>query len=99
LFVVRVDHRERLQRHLAEAHIGTGIHYPVPLHLQKAYSQLGYKTGDFPVTEKAAGEILSLPMYPGLKDVQQSRIVGELSNYVAKTRAAALTVAAGGAAW
>jgi dTDP-4-amino-4,6-dideoxygalactose transaminase len=68
LFVVRVASRDELQAHLAVAEIGTGIHYPVPLHLQNAYRALGYRLGDFPVTEKAATEIVSLPMYPGLSN-------------------------------
>ena len=66
LYVVRVPDREGLMRHLAEAGIGTGIHYPVPLHLQKAYEGLGYRAGDFPVAEKVAPEIVSLPMFPQL---------------------------------
>ena len=99
LFVVRVDNREQLQRQLADADIGTGIHYPVPLHLQKAYSHLGYQHGDFPVSEKAAGEILSLPMYPGLRDDQQGRIASELGVFAANTRAASLALAAGAGNW
>jgi dTDP-4-amino-4,6-dideoxygalactose transaminase len=66
LYVVQVAERDRLQKHLAAAGIGTGIHYPIPLHLQNAYRNLGYGKGDFPVTEKVAPEILSLPMYPQL---------------------------------
>jgi dTDP-4-amino-4,6-dideoxygalactose transaminase len=67
LYVVRVADREALQAHLAEAGIGTGIHYPIPLHLQKAYQHLNYKKGDFPVTERVAMEIVSLPMFPQLR--------------------------------
>src|SRR6185295_9874586 len=67
LYVVRVRDRDQFQKCLAEANIGTGIHYPIPLHLQKAYQDLGYAAGDFPVAERAAVEILSLPMFPGLK--------------------------------
>src|SRR5271169_1393023 len=66
LYVVRVQDREALQAHLAEAGIGTGIHYPIPLHLQKAYQHLGYRKGAFPVAERVAGEIVSLPMFPQL---------------------------------
>jgi dTDP-4-amino-4,6-dideoxygalactose transaminase len=61
--------------YLKEAGIGTGIHYPIPLHLQKAYVSLGYSPGDYPVAESASGEILSLPMYPQLTANQQSRVV------------------------
>ena len=79
LYVVRVRDREGLQKHLAEAKIGTGIHYPVPLHLQKAYAGLGYGRGDFPVTEKIAPEIVSLPMFPQLSAEQRERVVGEIA--------------------
>jgi dTDP-4-amino-4,6-dideoxygalactose transaminase len=75
LYVVQVDDRSRVQKQLAATDIGTGIHYPVPLHLQQAYAALGYRRGDFPVTEKAAGRILSLPMFPTLTEVQQRRVV------------------------
>jgi dTDP-4-amino-4,6-dideoxygalactose transaminase len=77
LYVVRVPDREGLMRHLAEANIGTGIHYPAALHLQSAYSRLGYGVGDFPVTESAAAEIVSLPMYPQLTSAQQEKVVAE----------------------
>lgn len=75
LYVVRVPDRERLQKDLAAAGIGTGIHYPVPLHLLKAYEGLGFRPGDFPVSEGAASQILSLPMFPGLTPEQQERVV------------------------
>jgi dTDP-4-amino-4,6-dideoxygalactose transaminase len=81
LYVVRVQNRDALQKHLAEAGIGTGIHYPIPLHLQEAYAHLGYKRGHFPVCEGAAAEILSLPMYPGLGDEQQDRIAQNLLDF------------------
>ena len=74
LYVMRVEDRDDLMATLAADNIGTGIHYPIPLHLQKAYGHLGYKEGDFPVSERLAKEIVSLPMYPALTDVQQSRI-------------------------
>ncbi len=66
LYVVRASDRDRLQRSLAERGISTGIHYPVPVHLQPAYRDLGYERGSFPVTEECAGQILSLPMYAEL---------------------------------
>lgn len=75
LYVIRAQNRDQLQAHLAQANIATNIHYPKPLHLQKAYADLGYKEGDFPVSEKVASEILSLPMYPQLELRQQERIV------------------------
>jgi dTDP-4-amino-4,6-dideoxygalactose transaminase len=81
LYVVRVTDREGLQKHLAEAKIDTGIHYPIPLHLQKAYEGFGYKNGDFPVTEKAAVEIVSLPMFPQLQPSQQARVVKTVQDF------------------
>lgn len=74
LYVIRVADREGLQKHLANEKIDTGIHYPIPLHLQKAYEGFGYKKGDFPVTEKIALEIVSLPMFPQLQPAQQARV-------------------------
>jgi dTDP-4-amino-4,6-dideoxygalactose transaminase len=82
LFVVRVDEREALIRHLTDAGIGTGIHYPVPLHLQKAYKGLGYRLGDFPIVERLSKEILSLPMFPGITEEQQARVVDEVAGFV-----------------
>ena len=85
LYVIRVHDRDGLQRHLSEANIETGIHYPVPLHLQKAYDGLGYRAGDFPAAEALASEILSLPMYPQLQAEPQSRIVGEVNDFIARS--------------
>ncbi len=74
LFVIRVADREQLKETLAAAGIGTGIHYPVPLHMQKAYASRHFAKGDFPVTERVASEILSLPMFPELTEAMQARI-------------------------
>jgi dTDP-4-amino-4,6-dideoxygalactose transaminase len=74
LFVVRVADREQLKDSLGAAGIGTGIHYPIPLHLQKAYATFHHKSGNFPVTERVAAEILSLPMFPGLTEQMQVRV-------------------------
>lgn len=82
LYVVRVQDREELQKYLANAQIATGIHYPVPLHLQSAYSTLGYRMGDFPVTETVAKEIVSLPMYPQLRAEQQACVVRNTAEFV-----------------
>lgn len=84
LFVVRVADRERLKDDLGASGIGTGIHYPIPLHLQRAYISLGYKQGDFPVTEKVAEEILSLPMFPELTQAMQARVADETSKSVSR---------------
>jgi len=81
LYVVRVRDREALQAHLAEAGIATGIHYPIPLHLQKAYEHLGYKKGSFPVTERVAAEIVSLPMFPQLNYSQQELVAGKVREF------------------
>ena len=81
LYVVQVQNREQLQKHLSEAGIGTGIHYPIPLHLQKAYRNLGYQQGDFPVAEAAASHILSLPMFAGLSAAQQDRIAQKVLDF------------------
>jgi dTDP-4-amino-4,6-dideoxygalactose transaminase len=78
LYVIRVKNRDQLQTHVAQAGIMTQAHYPTPLHLQKAYASLGHKEGDFPATEEAATEILSLPMYPQLELDQQKRVVQEV---------------------
>ena len=83
LYVVCVQDREGLQKHLADAKIDTGIHYPVPLHLQKAYANFGYKQGDFPVTEKVVSQILSLPIYPQLVPAQQLKVVEHVKEFVA----------------
>jgi dTDP-4-amino-4,6-dideoxygalactose transaminase len=82
LYVVRVQDRDALQAHLAEAGIGTGIHYPIPLHQQKAYEHLGYHLGDFPVTERIAQEIVSLPMFPQLSPSQQDEVVNKTAEFL-----------------
>jgi len=79
LYVIRVQNRDALQKNLERSKIGTAIHYPVPLHLQEAYKHLGYAQGSFPVSESAAAEILSLPMYPQLGVEEVRRVVQELS--------------------
>jgi dTDP-4-amino-4,6-dideoxygalactose transaminase len=78
LYVIRVENRQALTEQLRLAGIGTGIHYPIPLHLQKAYAFLNYCEGDFPIAERAAAEILSLPMFPQLTPAQQSRVTEEV---------------------
>jgi len=93
LYATRVANRTTIQQSLAKVGIGTGIHYPVPLHLQKAYQGLGYATGDFPVAEQVAAETLSLPMFPGLLPAQQ-RMVAEALLACAKTRDRMLAAAA-----
>jgi dTDP-4-amino-4,6-dideoxygalactose transaminase len=81
LYVIRSKDREGLISHLKEAGISTGIHYPIPLHLQKAYVSLKYERGAFPVAERVAAEIVSLPMFPQLSAMQQSRVVEEVTAF------------------
>jgi len=82
LYVIRIADREGLMNHLKTAGIGTGIHYPIPLHLQKAYASMQYGLGDFPVAEKAAAEIVSLPMFPQLTAEQQGRVAEQILQFV-----------------
>jgi len=78
LYVVQVDDRDGVLARLQEAGVQAGIHYPVPIHLQGAFAELGYGPGDFPVAEQAAGRILSLPMHPHLSAPHQERVVEAL---------------------
>ena len=81
LYVVRTPYRDELQKHLNEAGIGTGIHYPIPVHIQQAYSSLGWKKGDLPESEKAGDQILSLPMFAGLTKAQQQRVAESVAQF------------------
>jgi len=82
LYVILVPDRDRLQRFLAEKGIATGLHYPVPLHLQKAYDHLGYQKGAFAVTEGTAARLLSLPMYPELTSQQIDYIADAIREFI-----------------
>ncbi len=82
LYVVQAANRDQLQQDLTAAGIGTGIHYPIPLHLAKPYEGLGFRLGDFPNSEQAAAHILSLPMFPGLSLDQQRRVAGAVMDSV-----------------
>ena len=73
-YVIRAKQRDRLKEVSKEAGVGTEIYYPVPLHLQECYSDLGYQPGDLPVSEKASKQVLALPIYPGLTQGQQEQI-------------------------
>jgi dTDP-4-amino-4,6-dideoxygalactose transaminase len=84
LYVIRTNDREGLMNHLKSAGIGTGLHYPVPLHLQKAYALLNYSRGDFPVAESVAAEIISLPMFPHLTAQQQAMVAEEILVFSSK---------------
>ena len=78
VYAVRVSQRDTVLKQLGERGIGAGIHYPVPMHLQNAYANIGYKRGDFPVSEACGDSFLSLPMYPELTDAQIDTVVTEL---------------------
>jgi dTDP-4-amino-4,6-dideoxygalactose transaminase len=79
LYVIRVPDRDKVIKELHAAGIGAGIHYPIPIHLSSAFSGLGYKEGAFPVAERAAREILSLPLFPEITPAQQERVVSVLT--------------------
>lgn len=81
LYVVQLDARDELQKRLTEAGVQTGIHYPVPIHLQPAYASLGHKAGDFPQSERQAGRVLSLPMFPELTDEQIARVAEAINSF------------------
>lgn len=80
-YVIRAKKRDKLQVYLKDKGIGTSIFYPLPLHLQKCFSYLGYERGDFPVSEKAAKEVLALPMYPELTPEKQDWVVSSLCDF------------------
>jgi dTDP-4-amino-4,6-dideoxygalactose transaminase len=81
LYVVRHPRRDDLKKHLEANGIGCALHYPLPLHLQKCYAGLGYKRGDFPVSEKAADECLSLPIYPEMTEAQIQRVAEVVGDF------------------
>ena len=82
LYVIRTVRRDALMQHLQERGIGCSIHYPIPIHLQKAYASRGWKPGDFPGAERAANEILSLPLFPTMTDEQVDYVVGAVKEGV-----------------
>lgn len=81
LFVIRSPHRDALQKHLNDRGIQTGIHYPIPLHLLPAMKDFGWKRGDFPVAEKLADDILSLPMFPEMTEAQAEEVCGAITGF------------------
>lgn len=81
-YTLLVQSRDKLQKHLTEAGIPTAIHYPMPLHRQEAFSSLGYKSGDFPESEKASSEVISLPIYPELTDEQRNAVVVAIRDFI-----------------
>ena len=81
-YTIRVQRRDAVRARLLDAGIHTGIHYPTPVHLQPAWSGLGYRRGDFPVAEQAAAEVLSLPIYPELEPAQIDEVAAKLAGAV-----------------
>lgn len=83
-FVIRTAYRDELQKYLSDNGISTVIHYPIPPHLAEAYAYLGYKKGDFPIAEKTAHEILSLPLYIGMTSEEQDYVISKLNSFKPK---------------
>ena len=86
LYVIRTPERDRLRSYLARHGVSTGIHYLIPIHLQRAYRDLGYRRGDFPVAEQLSREVLSLPMHPFLKETQIRYVCGLISKFVRREK-------------
>jgi dTDP-4-amino-4,6-dideoxygalactose transaminase len=86
MYVIKTSRRDDLQAYLKEKGVGTGIHYPVPIHLQNATAYLGYKTGDLPVTERVVEGILSLPMYAELEDKKIEHVADIIHNFFQQTK-------------
>ena len=84
VYAIRVPaaKRDPLRQFLSERGIGTGVHYPVPIHMQEASAFLGYRQGDFPVTERLASEVVSLPMYAELTDSQVETVAGAVKDFL-----------------
>ena len=81
MYALRHPKRDALAKHLTDKGVGNGIHYPVPVHLQKAFAELGYKPGDFPHAERATQETLSLPMFPELKPEQVDEVAAAVKSF------------------
>ncbi len=80
-YVIRAKKRDELRAYLSSVGIGTEIYYPMPLHLQRCFKYLGYKKGDFPVSEKASREVLALPIYPELREAEQRQVVSSIIGF------------------
>jgi dTDP-4-amino-4,6-dideoxygalactose transaminase len=93
LYVIRVADRDGLMAHLKEANIGTGIHYPVPLHLQKVYAHMNLTSEELPVASRVADEVVSLPMFPQLTTEQQALVVSEIQAFSKSVEAETVSLA------
>ncbi len=80
--MIRVPRRDEVAAYLSEKNIGCAIYYPVPLHLQECFSYLGYKEGDFPESEKAAKEVLAIPVYPELSDKMKDSVADTIVSFL-----------------
>jgi dTDP-4-amino-4,6-dideoxygalactose transaminase len=80
-YVIRAERRDALREHLSSLGIASEVYYPVPLHLQEALREFGYKAGDFPETERAAAEVLALPIFPELRDDEQQSVVAAIRDF------------------
>lgn len=83
-FVVRAHRRDELRDFLSSQNIGTEVYYPLPLHLQKCFAYLGYRAGDLPESERAAKEVLAIPIFPELREDEQQRVVAAMSEFYSK---------------
>ncbi len=83
-YTIRTEKRDELRQHLADKGIATAIHYPVPLHLQPVFQKLGYKEGTFPVAEKAAREVISLPVFPEMTDEEINYVIDSIIEFFKK---------------
>ncbi len=83
-YVIRAWRRDELRSFLTQQGIGTEVYYPVPLHLQECFAYLGYKAGDLPESERAAKEVLALPMFPELREDEQQRVVGAIAEFYSR---------------
>jgi dTDP-4-amino-4,6-dideoxygalactose transaminase len=81
LYVIRSSRRDELQAHLRQVGIGSAVHYPTPVHRQPVYADQGYRAGDFPVAERLANEVLSLPLYPFMPDEQLKYVASQMAAF------------------
>ncbi len=86
--MIRAPRRDELRQHLAAAGVGTEIYYPIPLHLQQCFAYLGYRSGQMPESERAAGEVLALPVFPELSPAQIDHVTGTIERFYAAAAAA-----------